>query len=122
MWVAVRSRNQRSWLMMRAQPAKASSASSSAPQGVHVEVVGRLVEQQHVGAGLQHLGQVHPVALAAGELADLLLLIRAPEVEGCPRRPASWTLALAELDHVEPPEISSQTVLSAARVSRDWST
>src|SRR6185369_16977098 len=30
MWVAMRSRNQRSWLMMTAQPAKSSSASSSA--------------------------------------------------------------------------------------------
>ena len=35
---------------------------------VHVEVVGRFVEQQHVGAGFQHLGQMHPVAFAAGEL------------------------------------------------------
>src|SRR5436305_856653 len=30
MWVAMRSRNQRSWLMITAQPAKSSSASSSA--------------------------------------------------------------------------------------------
>src|ERR1700756_1523133 len=30
MWVAMRSRNQRSWLMMTAQPAKSSNASSSA--------------------------------------------------------------------------------------------
>ena len=36
------------------------------PQRIDVEVVGRLVEQQQVGAGFQHLGQVHPVALAAG--------------------------------------------------------
>jgi hypothetical protein len=32
-----------------------------------VEVVGRFVEQQHVGAGLQHLGEMHAVALAARE-------------------------------------------------------
>ena len=51
-------------------------------QGVHVEVVGRLVEQQDVGAGLDHLGQVDPVALAARELADLFLLVAALEVEG----------------------------------------
>ena len=34
-------------------------------QRIDVEVVGRLVEQQEVGALLEHLGEVHPVALAA---------------------------------------------------------
>ena len=34
-------------------------------QRLDVEVVGRLVEQQEVRAFLQHLGQVHAVALAA---------------------------------------------------------
>ena len=34
-------------------------------QRVDVEIVGRLVEQDHVGAGLQHLGEMHAVALAA---------------------------------------------------------
>jgi len=34
-------------------------------QSVDVEIVGRLVEQQQVGAGAQHLGQMHAVALAA---------------------------------------------------------
>ncbi len=38
-------------------------------QGIDVEVVGRLVEQQHVGAGFQHLGQMHAVAFAARERA-----------------------------------------------------
>ena len=42
----------------------------------NTEVVGRLVEQQHVAAAAQHLGEMHAVALAAGELADLLLLVR----------------------------------------------
>ena len=50
-------------------------------QRVDVEVVGRLVEQQHVAAAAQHLGQVDPVALAARELADLLLLVAALEAE-----------------------------------------
>src|SRR5262249_2098181 len=39
-------------------------------QGVDVEIVGGLVEQDHVGAGLEHLGEMHAVALAARELAD----------------------------------------------------
>ena len=34
-------------------------------QGVDVEIVGGLVEQQHVAAAAQQLGQVHPIALAA---------------------------------------------------------
>ena len=34
-------------------------------QRVDIEIVGGLVEQQNVGAGLEHLGQMHPVAFAA---------------------------------------------------------
>ena len=79
MWVAMRSRNQRSCEITRAA-GKARRPSSSA-QRLDVEVVGRLVQQQHVAAALQHLGEVHAVALAARELADQLLLLRAPEVE-----------------------------------------
>jgi hypothetical protein len=64
-----------------------------------VEVVGRFVEQQHVAAVLQHLGEVHAVALAARQVADLLLLVAAAEVE---RRAigAAVHLVLAELDHL----------------------
>ena len=50
-------------------------------QRVDVEIVGRLVEQQHVAAGLEQLGEVDPVPLAAGQLADHLLLVGAAEVE-----------------------------------------
>ena len=50
-------------------------------QRVDVEVVGRLVEQQQVRPALQQLGQVQAVALAAGEVADALLLVGAAEVE-----------------------------------------
>src|SRR5437879_6803153 len=39
---------------------------------VDVEVVGRFVEEQHIGAGLQHLGEMHAVAFTARERADLL--------------------------------------------------
>ena len=34
-------------------------------QGFGVQIVGRLIEQQHIGTGFQHLGQMHPVALPA---------------------------------------------------------
>ena len=50
-------------------------------EGIHVEVVGGLVEQQQVAAALQQGGQVHAVALAPREIAHLLLLIGALEVE-----------------------------------------
>jgi hypothetical protein len=50
-------------------------------QGLDVEVVGRLVEQQHVAALQQGLGQVQAAALAAGQRADQLLLVLALEVE-----------------------------------------
>ena len=50
-------------------------------QGVDVEVVGRLVEQQDVGTAFENLRQVNPVALAARQDPCLLLLVRAPEVE-----------------------------------------
>ena len=57
-------------------------------QRVDVEVVGRLVEQQQVAAAVQQLGQVDAVALAAGEVADLLLLVGPLEVERRRRRRA----------------------------------
>src|SRR5262245_26339146 len=64
-------------------------------QRIDVEIVGRLVEQQYVGAGFEHLGEMHAVALAAGELPHLFLLIGALEIE---RRAigARIELALAE--------------------------
>jgi hypothetical protein len=65
-------------------------------QRVDVEVVGRLVEQQQVAAALEQLGQVHPVALAAREVADLLLLVGAAEVE---RRAVGARVDLALAHH-----------------------
>ena len=82
-------------------------------QRIDVEIVGRFVEQQHVGAGLQHLGQMHAVAFAAGERADFLLLVGALEVEATSNRRASCTSRLPSWIMSLPPEISSQTVLLA---------
>ena len=45
------------------------------PEGVDVEIVGGLVEEEDVGASLQELGQMYSVAFTARELADLLLLV-----------------------------------------------
>src|SRR5689334_21055506 len=52
-----------------------------ARQGLDVEVVGRLVQQQQVAALLEGQRQVHPVALAAGHDRGGLLLVRALEPE-----------------------------------------
>jgi hypothetical protein len=111
----------RSWLMMTAQPAKSSSASSSARQRLGVEIVGRFVEQQHVGAGLQHLGEMDAVALSAGQVADLLLLVGALEVE---RRAigARVDLALAEQRSPRCRRRSPPRRLVRSSASRDWST
>jgi hypothetical protein len=60
-----------------ARSRESSSASSSARSVSDVEIVGRLVEQQHVGTRDQRLGQMQPPALAAGQIANVLLLIAA---------------------------------------------
>src|SRR5438270_5281500 len=44
-------------------------------QRLDVQIVGRFIEKQHVAAALKHLGDVDAVALAARELADVLLLV-----------------------------------------------
>ena len=88
-------------------------------QRIDVEIVGRLVEQQHVGAGLEHLGEMHAVALAARERADLLLLIGALEIERSSNRRASSSRACRAWMMSLPPEISSHTFLLPSSVSRD---
>src|SRR5262245_7179298 len=65
-------------------------------QRVDVEIVGGLVEQDHVAALAQQLGEVHAVALTAAELTDLLLLIGAGEVE---RGDVGARLHLAAAEH-----------------------
>src|SRR4029079_18817540 len=50
-------------------------------QRVDVEVVRGLVEEQDVAAAAEGLREVDAVALAAREVADLLLLVAALEVE-----------------------------------------
>ncbi len=44
-------------------------------QGVDIEIVGRLIEEEDVASGLERLRQVDAVAFATGKKADLLLLI-----------------------------------------------
>src|SRR5579885_2897724 len=48
---------------------------------IDVEIVGGLVQQDHVGAGLEHLREVNAVALSARELPDFFLRVGAAEVE-----------------------------------------
>ncbi len=71
----MRSRKKRSWLMTIAQPGKSKQGLLQHAHRVHVEVVGRLVQQQQVAAAAEHFGQVDAVPLAAGAFAHLLLLL-----------------------------------------------
>ena len=67
---------------------------------------------------LQHLGEMHAVALAARELADLLLLVGAAEVE---QRAigAAGDLAAAEIDLVLPAgDLLPHRVVGAERIAR----
>ena len=68
---------------------------------------------------LQHLGQVHAVALAARERADLLLLVGALEVERADSRRATLHLALAEHEHVVAAgDLLPDGLLAVERVAR----
>ena len=77
MCVARRSRNQRSWLIDDGAAGEVLQGFFERAQRVDVEIVRRLVEQQHVRAASQQLGEVHAIPLAAGERADFFLLIGA---------------------------------------------
>ena len=50
-------------------------------QRVDIQIVAGLIQQQHIGPGLEQFGEMDAVALTAGKIADLLLLIGAGEVE-----------------------------------------
>src|SRR5882724_9925680 len=91
------------------------------PQGVDVQVVGRLVEEQEVAAGLEGAGEVDAVPLAAREVFDPLLLVRALEVEAR-RVGAGGHLAAAQVTTSWPSAIASQTCISPFSDSRLWST
>ena len=67
---------------------------------VDVQIVGRLVEQNHVRAGLEHFRQMHAVALAAGKLPDAFLLVGAGKIK--PRNVgARIHFAFAELNQIQ---------------------
>ena len=95
----MRSRNQRSWLMTTAQPAKLRSASSSARSVSTSRSLVGSSRSSRLPPSFEQLREVHAVALAARQRADLPLLRGALEVE--PRHVrARRDLALAELDLV----------------------
>jgi len=78
-------------------PGKGLEAGLQRAERVDIEVVGRLVEEQHVAARLEQLGQVDAVPLPSRQRADELLLVRAAEVEARHVR-ARGQLARADLD------------------------
>ena len=50
-------------------------------QRIHVDVVGRFVEEKHVSFLFQRKGEVHSVTFAARQYACFLLLVVAAEIE-----------------------------------------
>src|SRR5690606_21321499 len=70
-------------------------------EGLDVQVVRRLVEQQHVAALLEGQGEVEAVALTTGEDPGLLLLVGPLEAELADVG-ARGDLDVADLDEVEP--------------------
>ena len=87
-------------------------------QSLDIEIVGRLVQQDQVGARFQHLGEVHAVPLAARELADLLLLVGALEIEPADIG-ARRHLAGPELDHVAAAgDLLEHGLLAVERIAR----
>ncbi len=64
------SRNQRSWVTTSSRAAPRGEVAREPVDALDVEVVGRLVEQQQLGAVEQQLGERDPPALAAGERRD----------------------------------------------------
>lgn len=98
--MAMRSRNQRSWLMTNTVPAYSSRASSRARKVSIVQVVRWLVQQQHVAALDQRFYWAQATALTTGEHAHLLLLISTVEVEAA-RVSTAGHLELADVDDIQ---------------------
>ena len=71
-------------------------------QGFHVQVITGFVQQQHVAALHQRLGQVQATAFAAREQTDLFLLITTVEVESAAVG-AAGHLELAHSEDIQPP-------------------
>ena len=65
--VQTASRNQRSWVTTSIEPRRAARWRGEPVDALDVEVVGRLVEQQQLGAVEQQLGQRDAPPLAAGQ-------------------------------------------------------
>ena len=100
MQVATRFVKCRSWLVKMTVPLYSSKRLGQRLDGIDVEMVARLVENQHVVVAQQQPRQAEPGALAAGEHRDRLLDVRAAEQQArrrrrespdpsCRRRPAA---------------------------------
>ena len=69
-------------------------------QSIDVQIVGRFVQHDHVGAFAQHFRQVDAVAFAARQLPDFFLLIAAFEIELADIS-AGRKLFFAERNHIQ---------------------
>ena len=67
-------------------------------QGIDVEVVGRFVEDEEVGALHQHGAEIEPALLASRELVDVVLLLQGREHEVLEELHGRQTSAASEVD------------------------
>ena len=82
-------------------------------QCIDIQVIGRFVEQQHIGTALQQLRKVDAVSFTTGQIADFFLLVRTAEIETGNVGPRVRLCACPIPVVSCPPEISSNTVWSA---------
>ena len=73
------------------------------PQGVDIEIIGRLVEQYQISPGLEDFGKVTPVALASGKLSGFFLLSRTFESE-LSQVLTDRDLSIADRNFIQAPE------------------
>ena len=102
MWVAIRSRNQRSWLMTITEPAKRVSASSSARRVSTSRSLVGSSRSRRLAPSFRVLARCTRLRFATRQRPNLLLLVGAAEVEGRAVG-ATLDLARAERDFIEPP-------------------
>ena len=123
--VEMRSRKNRSWLIDHGAAGEVDQGLLEHAHRVHVQVVGRLVQQDQVAAAAEQLGQVDAVPLAAGQLARPCFcccvprkLNRATYARRSHRRPAQLDHVLAVGDLLEDRAVAIERVAVLVDVGR----
>ena len=109
------SRSARSWETSSTVPLELHQRVLQRLAALEVEVVGRLVEDEDVGAGGDQDRQREPPLLAAGDVGELFLDVVAGEEEAAEQGPRPWT-SLRPVSRFA----ASSTVPPPAAVSACW--